>query len=177
MPGNAELAAIFLTLRANGSLNKPVARVPPAPKPTRYAKALERLFRADDLRIVRDGAQGAGHMVSPVSVKSRRFSRLRLLIDDELCEVHHLTRRHRGEPNCNFRRSTFDSVKAHILLVDIEEEGVLRVFKVPSTYLEKRFFLRTEKNSGDLRISLKPGSAMETFELPWILSRNPPPEA
>lgn len=177
MTSHAELGAIFLALRANGSLDKPVPKIPPAPKPTRRERALERLFRNDSLRIIRDGAEGADLEVLPVSVRHRGFSRMRLLIDGELCEIHHLRCRHRGEPSCNFRRATFNTVKAHILLVDIREERILRAFRIPSTYLEKRFFFRPEKSSGDLRISLKPGSAMELFELAWTLSRTPPPEA
>lgn len=177
MPGNKELAAIFMALRANGSLDRPVPKLPPRPKPTRRDKALERLFEACDLRIIRDGALCAGLTVSPVRLRSRRFSRIRLMISGELCEIRHLKRRHRGEPICNFKRSTFRTVEAHILLVDIEEEGVLRAFRIPSAYLEKRFFFRPEKSSGDLRVSLKPGSAMEAFELPWTLTRTPPPEA
>lgn len=177
MTSHTGLGAIFLTLRANGSLDKPVPKIPSAPKVSRRARALERHFEIEDLRIIRDGALSAGLTVLPVSVKSRRFSRLRLMVGGELCEVHHLTTRHRGEPSCNFKRSTFATVSAHILLVNLREEGVLRAFRIPSSYLEKRFFFRPEKDSGDLRIPLKPGSVMASFELSWTLSRDPPPEA
>lgn len=177
MSGTSRLAEIFLALRASGSLDKPVPKIPTPPKQTRYSRAVERLFAKEDLQIIRSGACLAGLRVLPVRVKSRRFSSTRLTIEDELCEIHHLTRRHRGEPSCNFKRSTFDTVAAHILLVDIEEEGVLRAFKIPSTYLERRFFFNPERRSGDLRISLKPFSPMEIFELPWTLTRTAPPEA
>lgn len=177
MSGTKVLAEIFMALRANGSLDKPVPKLPTPPKQTRYSRALERLFEKEDLQIVRRGACLAGLKVLPVKVKSRRFSSIRLSIEDELCEIHHLTRRHRGEPSCNFKRSTFDTVAAHILLVDIEEEGVLRAFKIPATYLERRFFFDPKRHSGDLRISLKPFSPMEIFELSWTLTRTPPPGA
>ncbi len=148
--------------------------------PHQKAAGLECIHSRTDLRIVYDAATAAGHAVEPVMDSKRKFAKSRLLIDGELCEVHYVTKaivRSTTFGRSSYSRGSVIGTMAHIVLIDIVDHGVLKIYKFPSEYLKRRLFGAPGRQKAELNIPLDTDGYFGDYRLQWTLERAPPPEA
>jgi hypothetical protein len=110
----------------------------------------------------------------------RKFAKSRLLIDGELCEVHYVTKatvRSTTFGRSSYSRGSVIGTMPHIVLMDIEDYGVLKAYKFPSEYLKRRLFGERGREKADLNIPLDNDGFFGDYRLAWTLERAPPPEA
>lgn len=148
--------------------------------PRQKAAGLECIRSRTDLRIVHDAATSAGHTVEPVMDSKRKFAKSRLLIDGELCEVHYVAKatvRSTTFGRSSHSRGSVIGTMPHIVLMDIADHDVLKIYKFPSEYLKRRLFGEKDREKADLNIPLDNDGFFGKYRLTWMLERASPPEA